>query len=96
MSRKWNRIALVGASDLTEIVFLYAREMPLEIVCVIDPTADANDFPDWNVVSSFDTAHAYIISELKNPQLIYDQLTLEFSPNRILVPQLLEVAEKND
>lgn len=91
----WESIALFGASDLAEILTLYAREYPVRIVGVIDDAFDEATFAGMPVVASIaDLAapiDACVITDLKTPQASYDFLVSAFPTARVLAPSLLEL-----
>jgi DNA-binding MarR family transcriptional regulator len=93
--RSWTRLALYGLSDLTEIIALYVRDYPVELVGVVSP--DVQNISNLNcpVVadrSDLGEIHAYIITDLSNPQPLYEQLAKEVPVERILTPRLLDVS----
>lgn len=92
----WKRVALFGASDLTEIITLSARDFDVKLVCVIADLANAREFAGLPVVSVADCASkaidAAIICDIATPQAAYDKAFETFSPKRILAPRFLGVA----
>ncbi len=70
--RGWQRIALCGASDLAEILLLYAREHRVQIIAVIDADWPDEEFAGIPVFRSSDavpgSVDAYVITELRQPQ----------------------------
>src|SRR5215471_3060504 len=53
-ARGWDRIALLGVSDLAEIATICALEQGVSIVAVIDAKANGNRFVGTTIVASFD------------------------------------------
>src|SRR5947207_15296026 len=53
-ARGWNRVALIGVSDLAEIATLCALEQGITIVAVVDAKARRDRFVDIPVVPSLD------------------------------------------
>lgn len=94
-NRKWNRIALYGISDLTEIMTLSARDFPIELVAVIDKPSDATEFAGLPVVTEIpgtETVDAVIICAINDSQTAYDDACAKFPPERVLVYEFLGVS----
>src|SRR5215471_10917698 len=53
-ARGWNRIALMGVSDLAEIATICALEQGVSIVAVVDPKTNGGPFVGTTIVASFD------------------------------------------
>ena len=89
-----SRIALYGASDLAEIVSLYAREYPVSIVGIIDANMAGTTYADLPVVGGVDElgpVDAHVITDLSNPQTIYEGLVEAHPHHQVMVPKLLEI-----
>lgn len=94
-ARSWNRIGLVGASDLGEIAILCAREHAIEFAGFIDPEAEEQTFsglPVYNDVAAMGAVDAYVIVDLSAPQQTFDKLVLEVPEERVLAPRLLNIS----
>ncbi len=94
-NRKWNRIALYGISDLTEIITLSAKDFPIELIAVIDKTSGATEFSGLPVVSEIpgtETVDAVIICAINDSQPAYDDACAKFPPERVLVYKFLGVS----
>ncbi len=52
--RGWNRVVLIGVSDLAEIATICALEQGITIVAVVDPKAQSDRFVGTRVVASID------------------------------------------
>ena len=92
--RKFRKIVCVGASDLTEIVALYARDYPISVKGVVDGEVDADAFSQLKVFSSIEEAgkaDAYVRTALKNPQPTYDALARVVDADRLFVPAMLDI-----
>jgi DNA-binding MarR family transcriptional regulator len=95
-NRDWNRIALYGISDLTEIVALSAKDFPIEVVAVVDKPSGATKFPGLPVVAKIPDAqdiNAVIICAINDPQSAYDDACANFPPDRVLVFEFLGVSK---
>ena len=93
--RNWRRLALVGASDLAEIMILCAHEYPVEIVGITDPTAGQEKFlglPVVPMLKKLGTVDAVVITDLTDPQAAYAALAEHLPSERILTPAILRVA----
>ncbi len=53
-ARGWNRVVLIGVSDLAEIATICALEQGITIVAVVDPKAQSDRFVGTRVVASID------------------------------------------
>ena len=96
--RGWNRIALYGASELTEVASL-CEASGVELVAVVDPARTGTSFAHLPVVQTIDEAgdiDALLLTELSNPQAKYDSLVREYPAERVIVPDLLRVSEISD
>lgn len=93
--RGWNRIALYGASELTEVASL-CEASGVELVAVVDPARTGTSIAHLPVVQTIDEAgeiDALLLTELSNPQAKYDSLVREYPAERVIVPDLLRVSE---
>lgn len=93
--RGWNRIALYGASELTEVASL-CEASGVEIVAIIDPAHPQTSFAHLPVVRTIgdaDNIDALLLTALTNPQAAYDSLVREYSAGRVIVPRLLRISE---
>lgn len=94
-TRGWNRVALVGVSDLAEIATICALEQGVAIVAVVDGKSAVDRFVGAPVVQSFAAIpggfDVVVITDLEaTPELVravIDQLDAE----RVLVPALLGI-----
>ena len=93
--RKWNRIALYGTSDLTEIMTLSAKDFPIKLVAVIDKPSGATEFAGLPVVTEIpntEDVDAVIICAINDPQTAYDDACTNFPPERVLAFEFLGVS----
>ncbi len=92
-ARGWRRVALVGASELAEIMALCATGSEIQLAGVIDPAA-AGGFPlaGLPVLSSLaeaDGVDGVVITALQSAQAVYDSYAAELGHQRLLAPALL-------
>ena len=90
----WRRVALYGAGDLAEIAMLCALQHDIQIVGVVDPSAQANRFRHLPLVSelgSLDAVDGIVVCDLENPQATYDSLVRDLDDGRVLAPQMLKI-----
>ncbi|HEY1979191.1 MAG TPA: winged helix-turn-helix transcriptional regulator, partial [Xanthobacteraceae bacterium] len=88
----YRRIALIGASDLTEIALIVATEIDVEIVAVVDKKLAAPRFLNIPVkadVAELKNVDAVVITALVAPQAAIDLATKRFGAARVLVPSVL-------
>ncbi|NQV82474.1 MAG: winged helix-turn-helix transcriptional regulator [Rhodospirillales bacterium] len=91
-----NRVALLGIGELSEIVILCAREHNLEIVGVVDPTYEEDTYLGLVAVRTVDDLNAvdaYIITDLEEPQKIYDSLKVSTPNQWVLAPKMLNISK---
>jgi DNA-binding MarR family transcriptional regulator len=94
-AQNWQRIALAGASDLAEITILCAAEFPVQLVGVLDKTADSDvsfcGLPVADIPKKLGSLDAVVITDLIDPQSIYEGLVAHFPAERILAPGILGI-----
>ena len=80
----WNRVALIGATDLAEIATLCAKDFELKLIGIVDSKLKQSDYagvPLAGKLKDLGTVSAVIITELKEAQLAFDTL-VELLPAR--------------
>ncbi len=96
-SRGWRRVALYGASDLSEIFTLSARDFDIELLGVIADLPNASEFAGLPVIPPAACAaagiEAIVICDISNPQAAYDAATRLVAKNRVLTPKFLGVVD---
>ncbi len=98
-ARGWNRIALYGLGDLSEIMTLSVRDYDVELVCVIDRDAEVAQFaglPVFKAMPSPQDVDAIIICDINKPQAAYDEACAGFPANRVLAPAVLHISKNSD
>ncbi len=99
-ARGWTRVALFGASDLTEIFTLSARDFDVELACVIADLPNAREFAGLAVVApaACDAAaiDAIIVCNFSNPQAAYEKAIAILPKTRVLAPRFLGVVDPAD
>ena len=97
--RGWNRIALYGLGDLSEIMTLSVRDYDVELVSVIDRDAEVAQFaglPVFKAMSAPQDVDAIIICDITKPQAAYDEACADFPANRVLAPLVLHISKTSD
>lgn len=97
--QKFNTVILYGASDLAEILALYARDYPVKVVGIVDKKNAGQTITDAAVVAErgeLGPAKAHVVTSLHNPQKVYDDLVREYSVANVLAPALLEIDQVDD
>ena len=92
----WNRVALYGVSDLTEILSLSARDFSLQIVAVVNDGEAMADIAGISVVpniSVLENIDAVIICDFIQPQAALEKVSAHFLPERILAPKFLGISK---
>jgi DNA-binding MarR family transcriptional regulator len=91
--RNWNRIALIGVSDLAEIATLCALEQGIAIVAVVDAKSTSDRFVGTPVVDSFDAVpggfDAVVVTDLQTTHESLQAVAAVIDVERVLVPALL-------
>src|SRR5262245_58392774 len=92
-ARGWNRIALVGVSDLAEIATICALEQGVSIVAVIDAKANGDRFVRTPIVVSIDAVpggfDALLITDLEATRETVKAAHSALEAERVFVPALL-------
>lgn len=91
----FNRIMLVGKTDLAEIAAICAHDTGVEVVGVIDADATGQSFVGLPVVGTFDglgtTFDAAILTDFISPERTFAKMVAHLGVERVLVPQLLRL-----
>jgi hypothetical protein len=89
-------IVLDGASELTEIATICARESGLEIVAVVDRSGNLSNFLGFAVVRTYEeitgAVDGVIVTDLQATREAMSAATAHFGADRVLVPGLLRKA----
>jgi DNA-binding MarR family transcriptional regulator len=92
-SRGWNRIALMGVSDLAEIATICALEQGVTIVAVIDAKAKADRFVGTPVVDSIEAVpnsfDALVVTDLGATRETVKTALGAIEAERVFIPALL-------
>ena len=93
-ARGWQRVALVGVSDLTEIFTLCAIEHSINLVGILDSDSKKTTFAGLKIAPTYEDLEpldALIITDAVNPQQTFDRLNAEFPSDRILTIPVLGI-----
>ena len=88
----WRRLVLCGVSDLAEIASLRALEHDVEIAGIYDPAHAGEQFLGQSItgnIGSLDSFDAYLVTDLNDPQGVYDALVESILVERVMVPSIL-------
>jgi DNA-binding MarR family transcriptional regulator len=92
-ARGWNRIALVGVSDLAEIATICALEQGVTIVAVVDAKARSDRFVGAPIVASIDAVpgdfDALVVTDLQATRETLKVVLGALEVERVFVPALL-------
>ena len=94
-NRGWNRVALYGLGDLTDIFTLSAHDFSVELVAIINGKSGVTEYagsPVVNDPSELKNVDAVIICDIMDPQAAYNKVCRTFPPERILVPNFLGIS----
>ena len=92
--KNWRRLALIGVSDLAEIMILCAHEYTVDVVGIADPTFGSETFQGLPVVpllKKLGAVDAVVVTDLRDPQAAYAALAEHLPDDRILTPAILRV-----
>ena len=100
-SRGLRRIGLVGKSELCEITILNASEHGADLVAIVDPVAASTTssfmkIPVYADLESCVPVDAFMITALRNPQAVYDDLIHIVPNDRILTMKFLDVRRQEE
>lgn len=95
-AKGWDRIGLLGKSDLTEITILSAKENNIDLLAIIDAEAAITTPTYMNIplasnASDSENLDALIVTNMENPQKTFDEASQFFPRERILTFPLLGV-----
>jgi len=92
VARRFQRLALFGASDLAEIVRLCAAEQPIQLVAVVDSDLKSDRYAGLPVVAAIadlPEVDGLILTDLSAPHVAYEKASAAVGANRVLIPALL-------
>jgi hypothetical protein len=93
--RGWNRVVLLGVSDLAEIATICALEQGIAIVAVVDAKATTDRFVGAPVVASIDAVpgdfDALVVTDLEATRDTVRMVSERIGADRLLVPALLGI-----
>ena len=92
------KVSLYGCGELAEIAVMVAREMSITLVAIIDPESDQTEFAGLKVVPGLDfkkDVDAVLITGIRAPQEIFDQLEKQIPGDQILTPSMLLISRKS-
>lgn len=90
-------IALIGASDLAEVATLSALGTDIDVVAVIDPKSNRPKLAGLPIVRSLDqitNVDAVIVTDITQPQDIYDALAKTWPNERLFTPPMLRITRE--
>ena len=92
------RVALAGISELGDVAVLSARDHPVEILGMIEPTRAGEHFLGLPVVrepQAIAQLDAILLTAVERPREIHAWLTSIFPAERVLAPKLLGLERGN-
>ena len=94
--RGWRRVVLAGATDLGEIATLCAREQGVEIVGFFEAGSNKETFaglPVFPDPAGLKDADVVIVTDLGDPQGVFEALRARLPAGRVLHPKLLHIVD---
>ena len=94
--RKYKKIALVGANELTEIALLVSRNVNLEVVCIIkeDDKKECFSVKTCKPSSLSKEIDVIILTETNKPVELYKKIKKSNKKIKILIPKILGISKK--
>lgn len=92
-NKGWSQVLFCGVSELTEIASLRAGEHGIEVVGTYDREASRDTFihkPLWRHLEGSANFDAVLLTALQRPELYYQELIARMSPERVIVPHILD------
>jgi DNA-binding MarR family transcriptional regulator len=94
-AKNWNRVVLIGVSDLAEIAAICALEQGVTIVAVVDTKSAADRFVGAPVVPSLAAVpgefDALVVTDLQATRESVKSVVDQLDAGRVLVPELLGI-----
>ena len=93
-ARDWDRLCLVGVSDLAEVYSLCSLDHQIELVGIFDPTSNRDRFaglPVAKQLSGITAFDALVITDTQSPQGTFDRLCDDCPSDRILTLPVLGI-----
>lgn len=89
----WQRIALCGISDLSEIAFIRSQEHDVEILGFVDFFGGKEKFLGQTIyrdAGDLDQVDGFVLTDLDNTTETFERLCGQVDESKILVPSVLE------
>lgn len=96
-ARGIRRVVLVGAGDLCEIAALAALDSGLEVAAVFDQETNRRQVAGRPVVRDptlLTDAEAVVITDMKDPQGVYDRMAAALGEDKVCFPSLLRLSTR--
>jgi DNA-binding MarR family transcriptional regulator len=94
-AKNWDRVVLIGVSDLAEIAAICALEQGVTIVAVVDAKSATDRFVGAPVVPSLATVpgefDALVVTDLQATRESVKSVVDQLDAGRVLVPELLGI-----
>lgn len=96
--RNWQKVALFGGSDLTEIAVLCAAEQGMTIVAIVDAGMRKPNLLGIPVVAALELAPSSpdcaIVTGIHNAEACYELAIGHLGADRVLVPPMLSIRSR--
>jgi DNA-binding MarR family transcriptional regulator len=92
--RGWTSLTLCGPGELAEIAILCATQHPVSLIEVYGPRAQGESFMGLRLAKTVEdlaNAEAYLITDMKRPQAMFDVLSAHAGADRVVAPRLLKI-----
>ena len=94
-ARNWDRLGLAGVGELAEIFALCAIDQNIDLAGIYDPSSKRDRYAGSSVVRKLGELmdiDAIIVTDARNPQKTFDDLSAEFPAERILTLPVLGIS----
>ncbi len=89
------RVLLAGAGDMSEIATLCAADLGLELIGIFDPDSELAEMAGLAVFTALEDSGQYdavVITDLREPQKMFDRLIKSMPAERVLAPRMLNIS----
>ena len=94
-AQNWNRVVLIGVSDLAEIAIICALEQGMTIVAAVDPISPRTRFVGAPVVTALDAVKgefdAVLVTDLQPTRELLATAAAQVGTARVLLPAMLGI-----
>ena len=93
--KRWNRIAIHGLTDMSEIAVMCSKDFAVDLVAIIDGSSKIEQYSNLPILKQFPKPvyfDAIVVTDLGNPKQEYDKLITLMEPERVFAPEILNIS----